>query len=332
MPSNYTGDPSTTVPHETVVIACPVGTDAPNAASVNTPMQKLANLVAFLMKYAPAMGTGAENDQNLELLADLVVGGKATINSALEVTGEAAISNYVKSGAPVSALEQKLVNWWPGYGGTSAVRRYTSGADANSLLSINAAVEEGNWTRDDATKSALLLYHFNNKFEIRVWRVGDATPFSRAIRFEDSGISFIGTAVGTGEANPLPGDAVKNKLVVKSIPKSHGLLQFRGSTTPKEYTVLDGVNVESLGVGTYAVGIKAFRVTFAEAMADALYQAFVQVHTAYGAVANIVARQPGYFEFQVRSFNADGSRSDEPSDSSSIDFTIDFEVKGRQDS
>ena len=50
MPSNYTGRASRVAQGQVPVIACPVGTDAPNAASVNHPLQTLADFVALQCK------------------------------------------------------------------------------------------------------------------------------------------------------------------------------------------------------------------------------------------------------------------------------------------
>jgi len=52
MPSDYTGNPAGITAREVPVISCPVGTDAPVAASVNTPLEKLADFVAVLMRDA----------------------------------------------------------------------------------------------------------------------------------------------------------------------------------------------------------------------------------------------------------------------------------------
>jgi hypothetical protein len=56
MPSDYTGDPTGITAHQVPVVSCPVGTDAPVAASVNTPLKKLADILAQLMRDAALLG------------------------------------------------------------------------------------------------------------------------------------------------------------------------------------------------------------------------------------------------------------------------------------
>jgi hypothetical protein len=60
MPSDYTGNPAGITAREVPVISCPVGTDAPVAASVNTPLKKLADILARLQDKAADIGV--END------------------------------------------------------------------------------------------------------------------------------------------------------------------------------------------------------------------------------------------------------------------------------
>lgn len=65
MPSNYTGNPAAITARQVPVISCPVDADAANSNSVNVPLQKLADVLAWLQANAalPTMENGFTVEQ-----------------------------------------------------------------------------------------------------------------------------------------------------------------------------------------------------------------------------------------------------------------------------
>lgn len=253
MPANYTGKDTTTVPHAVPVITCPVDGDPGNAASVNTPLQQLADIVAFIQKYATFMGAGAGNEGTLELDGDIVATGdldvgQAHINSALVVTGEADIANRIKSGPPINSTYLKLVAEHPGYGtGAGSIRRYVAGAGVTLRLyeAVNASSEEGEWARIDAALPAVIVETSGAGVRVYTLAVGETTW--RGLQISSSGLAWVDTAATAAGANPAAGTAIKNELRAKNVPKAWGTVEVVSGVV----TVLDGFNVGSVTLGSH---------------------------------------------------------------------------------
>ncbi len=276
MPANYTGVPDAIAPHDPPVIACPVDTDPGNAAIFNAAYQKLADLIAFLQKYAPVMGAGVENNQGpLELTGDLTSQGKGTFGDEVSAAGRGTFTE-IKTATPLNANDPRLALFAEGFGGelaAGAVRRYISGAEATLTMheAINATNEQGSWLRVVANQPAMVI-HFGlgaafGQVSIATLAVGEVTW--RIQRLSPVKLGFIATAAGEGEtANPTADTAVTNELRAKNIPKSFGTVDW---SAVDGATLRGGFNAAEPVVGAAT----DLEMTFPAAMADGNYAVMV---------------------------------------------------------
>ncbi len=145
MPSNYNGSSTGITPRQQVTIACPVGTDAPNAASVNNPLQALANQLQYLMEKAALLGVSSDS------------------NPAYLSLGSAILAEKLLTKAPDAVAGYREAGTFLGGAGSSIGRLFVKGGGAGDplqlALGVNAKRNAGDtaWERDDASVAAVLL-------------------------------------------------------------------------------------------------------------------------------------------------------------------------------
>jgi hypothetical protein len=96
MPSEYTGDGSGIAARQNAVILCPIDSDAPNANSVNVPLQALANLLDFLMQNAGLLGV-ANNFVPIQTFSNGIHCGGSPVTGVV-MPGSPASTNAVNKG------------------------------------------------------------------------------------------------------------------------------------------------------------------------------------------------------------------------------------------
>jgi hypothetical protein len=258
MPSNYNGDPSGISAHDVPVIACPIDSDAANAASVNVPFQKLADVLAYLQEHAVLAGVDAdENDDTAiggTLSVNAIGGNKACVET---VNGDSAHKLLWKmdggdANDRMSRLylnvygelelaynchwEQTSQKWLPDYAETGLRYWLFVLGEAGPQVRYFSRDAESNWGDGD-------------------WVTGTALGY-------DGKVAFLSPTTNATGSNPAATVAVKNELRAKNTPKAW--LRFSMATgTP---TVLDGFNVESITRSSAVL-----MVEFAEHMADGNY-------------------------------------------------------------
>ena len=143
MPSTYTASSSGITPHEAVSVAVPIGADAPNASSVTTPLETLANTLQYLMEHA--------------LLAD----GIETAELNGDATNPSDLSAAITTDACQNVNMRKLL--WEIATGTveypaQNLRLYSlKGSYKGTIeLTVNAKWNGSTW-QHDGTNSALRL-------------------------------------------------------------------------------------------------------------------------------------------------------------------------------
>jgi hypothetical protein len=271
MPSNYTGDPDDIDVSTPTTIACPVDADPANAASVNTPLQKLADLIAFVRLVISGKSVVVEDDRDM-------TGGPRGDDPDLYPTHETRIA----------ILRRKLL--WEIAGGAAKIRLYIQ---PTGWLEITYNAEwlgpqfvgADTWVRDnDGT----------NSMRFRIGAVGNIEMhFSNQEYWVESAWSL--PALLLSGRNPGYGEALVNTLSALAVPKAWGTIFFTGSEPQR----LGGMNIAAPECPTNSL----LRVNFAAPMANDHYAVTFGIDSTVAndiCVPTVVARNAAYFEVDVR--------------------------------
>lgn len=238
MPSNYPGDPSGVAPHSTPTIACPVDADPANAASVNTPLQQLADVAAYLQAH------GALLDVANTFTAQQTLNGAA---------GDAA---KVLVSAPAVTVRKLL--WEFSVGGAGIKARLYLNSDGELEFTRNARWDPtaAKWLADDWDASwrwcsSLVVFTMTGLSEFAYGDTAhDLTQAANAwaaaawvsvAAGKNGHLRFFDTIDGgTGNSNPGPAEEQKNVLRAKNTPKAWATVSVNAGAV----TVIDGFNLE----------------------------------------------------------------------------------------
>ncbi len=176
MPDNYTGDPSALTAREVPVIAVPVDSDPANAASVNTPLEKLCDFTARLQ--AKAADVGVEND--FTDTNPIVLSKAGTQSIAKTNSGDLIVANTV---GDIGVLASGGGNATLGSTGGASLTASATALTANKPLAMGTnpitGVVDPSGAQDAATKayvdartpartveqsSACTVYNFTNTY------------------------------------------------------------------------------------------------------------------------------------------------------------------------
>jgi hypothetical protein len=328
MPSNYHGNPAHIGQGQKPVIACPVGTDAPNAASVNKPLQRLADFVAYLQQFAATSGTQQPN-------ADTLV-----------VNGNPALGTYKTLAAGArTCLWETIVT----VGGSKyAARIYLTAAGALELVhncSWDGAA--GLWRADPTNTEPIF-------FKAVVAANGGPALFTAAnnaagwadsawavvvklgggpggLTITDGALALVGTTATADGSNPPVDTAASNRLCAKNTCKAWGTLSlgYTGMKLDEGFNVASMTRV-NLGKDFNGNDIWGARITFAAPMQSASYSVSFAVRDTSRPdllhMPSLYAKTAGYFDFVLR--QPGGKYFD---DVGSLAVGVDFQVFGRQD-
>ena len=247
------------------------------------------------------------------------IAGNLAIDGNLSVTGEVDHSKSLKSAAPISGSDPKLVSEHPGYGaGAGSVRRYALGAGSSLALveTINAYWGIGSaWARDVADQPSFMIKLGVAGARAMAWPVGDATPFARELKTTEAGLKWSGVGAAAADANPPATTGITNELRAANTCKAWGSFEFKGTAAPKEFNTKGGFNVSGLVNATNG----RFGVNFASPMADANYAPIIT--SKYGLyTTKIMAVEPTGFSFEV--WTTDGVTQITPSSAEDAIFYV----------
>ncbi len=311
MPSNYPGDPSGVAPHSTPTIACPVDADPANAASVNTPLQQLADVAAYLQAH------GALLDVANTFTAQQTLNGAAgdaakVVVSAPAVTARKLMWEFSVGGAGIKArlylnsdgeLEfTRNARWDPTTARWLADAWYVIWPWSCSLVVFTMTGMAGfayGDTAHDLTQAA-------NAWTASAWVSVANLGQNGHLRFFDV-------------IDPAPTAAQKNTVCAKNTAKAWATVQL--GTPP---TILDGFNVASV---EYSDAGKGLRFNFASPMQNADFMVCPQVFTGADLPVN-GARATGYATLKMLSTSVFLLMDLEPMNTTKVGIL----VFGRQDS
>lgn len=234
MPSNYTGDPSA-VADALPIIACPVDGDARNAASVNSPLQALADFCGKLWQdWQPTVGAAAR--VLLKTISNAETGRKTRFYVVADGTFEITFN----------CAWSEADSWWA----------------ADNATGVNSHL--GNVTRlrlglEPAGAAGVFV---DRPFSASAVHWTDVAASWETHFIGGAGVGFLTTKTDTFGSNPPATTAVVNLLTAKAIPKAWGKVFADGGTA----TLEDGVNVSAVAFNSNTI-----RVTLATAMADASF-------------------------------------------------------------
>ena len=293
MPSNYPGNAGNASAHGAPTIACPVDGDPRNAASVNTPLEYLADFVAYLQANAALKGA----------IETAVFNGQAgDQNGAMAMNG---------------AISTRKLLWTIGAG---TLTRFYALPDGTLEITVNCYWTGMDWTRDGggeitgtrfrlATGGIYVEHYIGATWADSAW----VTNGNLGI---DGWLKFFGTSTNS---NPAATVAQTNALVAKNTPKAFGKVSVDNGTP----TLNDGFNC-SVAADTELL------VTFAAAMANADYTVIASMgdtdaNTLVRVHVLSASRLAGSFRIDLRN----GSNS--PFSIAGWTGQIDFIVFGQQD-
>ncbi len=329
MPSNYTGNAAKVVQGQAPVIACPVGTDAPNAASVNKPLQTLADFVAYLQSYAATVGSVQPNSGTLYVNGNpalathktLVAGARTCLWDTIVVIGTRQYTAriYLTAEGALELVHNCLWDgqaalWKPDYSNTEPTlfKAVVAGPGGPALFA--APVVANGWA--DSAWAAVV-------------RLGGGPG---GITVTDGVLALIGTTANADGSNPPVATAVANRVCAKNTCKAWGTLSL-GYTGMK---VDEGFNVAAmtrvnLGKDFNNNDIWGARITFAAPMQSASYSVSFSIRDTSRPdllhMPSLYAKTAGYFDFVLRQ-----QGSNYFDDVGSLAVGVDFQVFGRQDS
>lgn len=276
MPSDYTGDPSG-VAEALPVISCPVGTDPANAASVNNPLQALADYAAKLWAgWQPNVGAAAR--ALLKTISNNQTGQKTRL--------------YVKADG---TLEVTFGCAW-----NEAESRWD--ADAGSVLAFSRVLNCGRFRMVlDPGGSAGFFYDRPYSASASYW--SDAAGSWETVSLSGAGLGFSNVKTDAFGSNPPASTALLNVLTAKAIPKAYGQVWTEGAGGVPVPTLKSGLNVKSV---TNEVGDPGPRITLGTPMAeDDFVVELTDCTKLAGGSANGAGGQPFVFA-QSKDGGADG--------------------------
>ena len=226
MPANYTGNPAQVGQGQEPVIACPVGTDAPNAASVNTPLQTLADFVAFLQTYAATAGTQQPNTDTLE------VDGNPALRTAKTLAGGARTCLW-ETIVTVGASEYTARIYLTAAGAMELVHNCFWDA-TNSLWKADPTNTEQTFFKAVVARPggpAIFTAANNaNGWADSAWAVviqlADINESGGAggLAITDGVLALVGTTTSAGGSNPPVATAMANAVCAKNTCKAWGVV------------------------------------------------------------------------------------------------------------
>jgi hypothetical protein len=329
MPSNYTGRASRVAQGQVPVIACPVGTDAPNAASVNHPLQTLADFVAFLQHYTATVGAAQPNAETLVVNGNpalgtyksLAAGARVCLWETIVTVGASKFTARIYLTA-AGAMELVHNCLWDG---PSALWK----ADpTNTETTFFKAVVAGN--------GGPALFAVANT--AAGWPDSAWAPIAKlsnglgGLSLTDGVLALVGTTTGAAGSNPPASTAVANAVCAKNTCKAWGSLSlgYTGVAVDEGFNVAS-LTVVNLGKDFFNNDLWAARVTFAAPMQSAKYSVSLTMRDTSRPdlvhVPCVYAKAAGYFDIVLR--QPGQQHFDDPG---MLSVGVDFQVFGRQDS
>jgi len=329
MPSNYNGNPAHVGQGQKPVIACPVGTDAPNAASVNKPLQTLADFVAYLQRFAATAGTQQPNTDTLEVDGNpalrtaktLAAGARTCLWETIITVGASKYTARIYLTA-AGALEFIHNCFWDA---TNSLWKADPTNTEPTFFKVVVAANGG--------PSLFTAANAANGWADSAWAVVvKLSGGTGGLAITDGALALVSTSTNANGSNPPVATAVANTVCAKNTCKAWGSLSL-GYTG---FSLDEGFNVASLtrvnlGKDFYNNDIWAARVTFAAPMQSAAYSVCLTIRDTSRDdlmhLPTIYAKTAGYFDFVLRQ---QGSHFfDDPGN---LAVGVDFQVFGRQDS
>lgn len=306
MPSTYTGDPAGAA-DDRPTVALPVDGDGRNAESVNVVFRELADYLAYLQnKWHPIVSASAAELRVLVQAIDDEEGVGLGIRTRIYVNtdGETEIVRNARwLAAPTNKWQADHWNaaWGPQICSkhvfsNSGIVSYSYGDAAHDLTNPTYAWADSAW----ADKVRL-----NSNGLIRFFDTLDG---------------------GANNSNPDPGEAQKNTLCAKNLPKAIGLVRWNAGTV----TVVDGFNVDPTGTISLGTPPRGISVAFPAGglMHDANYSVACTVRavTTLGGTPRFASPATSGFDLVIVDAAGD------PVDITGADIYFAFQVFGRQDS
>ena len=328
MPSNYRGDPAHVRQGQRPVIACPVGTDAPNAASVNKPLQALADFVAYLQQFAATSGTHQPNDETLVVNGNpalgtyrtLAAGARTCLWETIVTVGPSKVTARIYLTAS-GAIEFVHNCAWDG----AAALWKADPTNTESTFFKTVVAGNGGPALFAAANNA-------NGWADGSWAVvAKLSGGLGGVALTDGVLALVGTTANADGSNPPVATAVANTVCAKNTCKAWGTLAL-GYTG---FSLDEGFNAASLtrvnlGKDFYNNDIWAARGTFAAPMQSAKYSVSFAIRDTSRPdllhLPSLYAKAAGYFDFVLRQPGA--NFFDDPG---SLAVGVDFQVFGRQD-
>lgn len=323
MPSNYTGDGAAIAPRTAPVIACPVDADPANAASVNTPLQQLADVVDYLQDHAALLDqinafTAANSFAALVTLLGLAGDANKVLVSSPAVTLRKCLWEISAGGAGQKAriyltvdgqLEITRNAYWDTATSKWRADLWSAGSDYScSLVTLTGTGLQGYAYGDAANDLTNVANAWTNATWVPVADLG-----------ANGAIKFFGTEAGTAtDSNPAASDAQTNRLCAKNTPKAWATVAVDAAGA---VTVVDGFNLAYQNQTASAV-----RLNLGGDMASADYAALVQTDRA--TYPRVVAKHADYFDVEFLSFSTGLVQAITTGSA----YLFDIIVFGRQDS
>jgi hypothetical protein len=328
MPSSYRGDPAHVRQGQRPVIACPVGTDAPNAASVNKPLQALADFVAYLQQFAATSGTQQPNGETLVVNGNpalgtyktLAAGARTCLWETIVTVGASKVTAriYLTASGTIEFVHNCA---WDG----GAARWKADPTNTEPTFFKTVVAGNGGPALFAAANNA-------NGWADTAWAiVARLSGGVGGVALTDGVLALVGTTANVDGSNPPAGTAVANKVCAKNTCKAWGTLSL-GYTGMK---LEEGFNAASLtrvnlGKDFNNNDIWAARITFAAPMQSATYSVSLAIRDTSRPdllhVPCLYAKTAGSFDFVLRQQGS--NHFDDPG---SLAVGVDFQVFGRQD-
>ena len=217
MPSNYPGVAGNASAHGAPTISCPVDGDARNAASVNSPLEYLADFVAYLQANAALRGAietavfnGAAGDQN----GAMAMNGAISTRKLLWTIGAGTLTRFYA--LPDGTLEITVNCYWTGTGWA----RDGGGELTGTRFRI-------------ATGGIFVEHYLGATWTDSDWLLTGNLGI-------DGWLKFFGTSTGS---NPAETVAQVNTLVAKNAPKAWARIAADSSNN---LTINRGFNIASI--------------------------------------------------------------------------------------
>jgi hypothetical protein len=293
MPDNYTGKPTGLAPREPPTITCPVDKDPRTAASVNTPLQKIADYLSYIQSFAAFLGESRPNNDTL------VLNGAVTDTASIVHT-----SHKVTTRKPIWEFD-------PQHSGGYKSRLYLN-HQGEIEAAFNCRWDGSQWLPDTAENG----YQFH-KFSMRDGKIA-ISSFKRDGQGNWSEDDWHTCEIGAGNiawlgkilhenANPPANAEAHNILCAKNSCKAWGLVSFNNH--PEGKPILeDGFNIGSVSLDD----VYNLRITFAKEFASANYAPIVTVISkgvtnSPASIGNVVQYEPNFFIVNLQIANANNS-------------------------